>query len=221
MRQITEKIVTFETAKVAANVGFSCFSEEQLKGVYCMVSSWYEVATGKLWEDHEDGIRINYNEKGTYKKWETIIEAPSQSVLQKWLRDKWHVHPHIWFDDEMVEEEPAEWRASIYLLAHDSKQGGLVSKPVLGVGCRTYEERLELALQEMLYFVQLDCPVKRSSQEWQKMYPDPFVVDPDGWDRSNFEESWQEPITYKEYVKRLINSTCKFSGAWGKKIVKA
>lgn len=48
---------------------------------------------------------------------------------------------------------------------------------------------------------------KKSSEEWQKLYPDVYVIDPDGWDRKNFIESWQEPITLMEYERRLSLSS--------------
>jgi hypothetical protein len=36
------------------------------------------------------------------------------------------------------------------------------------------------------------------------------VINPDGWDRTNFLYSWYwEKITYEEFNKRLINSTVR------------
>lgn len=38
------------------------------------------------------------------------------------------------------------------------------------------------------------------------------VYDPDGWDRKNFHFSWQEEkITYDEFLRRAMHSTCKFN----------
>lgn len=49
---------------------------------------------------------------------------------------------------------------------------------------------------------------KKTSQDWQLQYPKPKVLDPDGWDRTNFQYSWyEELITYEEYRKRLMCST--------------
>lgn len=49
-----------------------------------------------------------------------------------------------------------------------------------------------------------------TSQEWQTMFPDMKVLDPDGWDRKNYQFSWfEERITWNEYQMRLMNSTCK------------
>ena len=48
----------------------------------------------------------------------------------------------------------------------------------------------------------------RTSKEWQGIFPHPMVLDPDGWDRQNWEYSWsQEEITYNEYQSRLCRST--------------
>ncbi len=50
--------------------------------------------------------------------------------------------------------------------------------------------------------------MKKTSEEWQTLYPDPKVLDPDGWDRKNFQYSWfEELITLGEYQKRLLVST--------------
>lgn len=54
--------------------------------------------------------------------------------------------------------------------------------------------------------------VKRTSDEWyQILYPNKevIIIDPDGWDRSNWEYSWgEESINEDEFKKRLLNSTC-------------
>ena len=53
----------------------------------------------------------------------------------------------------------------------------------------------------------------RTSEEWQKLQPDTVVLDPDGWDRQNFEYSWHEElISLAEYGKRVNGSTIKLTG---------
>lgn len=42
------------------------------------------------------------------------------------------------------------------------------------------------------------------------------VLDPDGWDRSNFEQSWNEPITCYEFEVRLGLSTCQYPAGYFK-----
>jgi len=53
---------------------------------------------------------------------------------------------------------------------------------------------------------------KLTSEDW---YPIVFpkqeviIMDPDGWDRSNWKFSWyQELITRTEFNNRVLNSTC-------------
>jgi len=54
---------------------------------------------------------------------------------------------------------------------------------------------------------------KRTSVEWQELYPYPKVMDADGWDRKNFQYSWyEEEITYEEYRDRTMASTCIWKG---------
>lgn len=51
---------------------------------------------------------------------------------------------------------------------------------------------------------------KRTSEEWQKVYSHIIVLDPDGWDRKNYQYSWfEEEITEEEFVNRVMTSTCK------------
>lgn len=50
-----------------------------------------------------------------------------------------------------------------------------------------------------------------TSEEWQKQFPNPKVLDPDGWDRKNYQYSWfEEKITFVEYSMRLYKSTVSF-----------
>lgn len=52
----------------------------------------------------------------------------------------------------------------------------------------------------------------KSSEEWQKQFKHLiYVMDPDGWDRKNFDYSWyDEKITKKEFFNRVCQSTCEF-----------
>lgn len=58
----------------------------------------------------------------------------------------------------------------------------------------------------------MDEPIKKTSEEWQSIFPDPKVLDPDGWDRKNYDYSWkEEKITLEEYETRRSLSTCVYS----------
>jgi hypothetical protein len=48
-------------------------------------------------------------------------------------------------------------------------------------------------------------PMRRSG-EWCQLF-DVQVLDPDGWDRSDFQRSWNEQITLTEFKRRLMVST--------------
>jgi hypothetical protein len=52
-----------------------------------------------------------------------------------------------------------------------------------------------------------------SSEDWyQRIYPkkEVDILDPDGWDRVNFDYSWkEEQISEYEFNRRVMASTCK------------
>jgi hypothetical protein len=50
---------------------------------------------------------------------------------------------------------------------------------------------------------------KKSSTEWLKTpgFAGVTVLDPDGWDRRNYEASMAEPITLEEFKHRLSRSS--------------
>lgn len=52
----------------------------------------------------------------------------------------------------------------------------------------------------------------RTSEEWMDfLKPGARVLDPDGWDRQNFNYSWnEEPITSEEFENRFYQSTVEF-----------
>lgn len=51
---------------------------------------------------------------------------------------------------------------------------------------------------------------RMTAEEWLNIpdYHGVKVLDPDGWDRSDFERSWAEQITREEFEARLTESTC-------------
>ena len=59
-----------------------------------------------------------------------------------------------------------------------------------------------------------DYEERKASAQWQDENPWPRVVDPDGWDRKNYQFSWyEELITKKEYDERVLRSTCWHKGS--------
>ena len=47
---------------------------------------------------------------------------------------------------------------------------------------------------------------KRTPEEWSDLVG-VLILDPDGWDRMNFEESWSTPITRDDFNRRAAEST--------------
>lgn len=58
---------------------------------------------------------------------------------------------------------------------------------------------------------------KKTSSQWMELlHPDMIVCDPDGWDRSNFTESWNEKITKTEFERRFDMSTVGPKERWSR-----
>jgi hypothetical protein len=58
----------------------------------------------------------------------------------------------------------------------------------------------------------------KTSEEWQKLC-NIQVLDPDGWDRKNYQFSWfEEKITREEFQNRFYGSTVvgDLNGCWWK-----
>jgi hypothetical protein len=56
---------------------------------------------------------------------------------------------------------------------------------------------------------------KKTSKEWLNFIPDKYrlkIIDPDGWDRKNYDFSFnQELITFEEFMNRVSSSTVECS----------
>jgi len=49
----------------------------------------------------------------------------------------------------------------------------------------------------------------KTSEQWQQIHSEVKVLDPDGWDRTNYDFSWyKQLISEQEYLRRRDNSTC-------------
>jgi len=49
--------------------------------------------------------------------------------------------------------------------------------------------------------------IKLTPSRWQEILCF-AVLDPDGWDRKNYDASWATPLTFKEFMDRADESTC-------------
>ena len=101
------------------------------------------------------------------------------------FRDK--LHPNIWVNSLMSEYQPeSRWIIS------DLR----------------FKNEINAVKQQKGITIRINR--NYTSQEWSLKYPDVVVLDPDGWDRSNFKHSWyEEKISLNEYKNRVFASTVK------------
>ena len=95
-----EQLISFEVAKLAKEKGFhelvsNCYYKEELFGTYVMMdendSAFIDVMDGNELENHNSLDFIDYKYR---------FSAPTQSLLQKWLREEYKIHLVCWWYDK-------------------------------------------------------------------------------------------------------------------------
>jgi hypothetical protein len=131
-----EQLITFDTAKIAKEKGFDL--------EFCNVG-WHG--------DFGDLKGDSYPFLGTYSFYKSIycnnkdehqIQRPTQSLLQKWLREVHNIHL-------LLEPYYDEQKVLVYgfdLITERTEEETIVEK-----GFKTYEDALEVGLQESLKLV--------------------------------------------------------------------
>ena len=129
-----EELISFETAKLAKEKGF----DEMVYAYYTQsINNSFKKIHGKLklfttFEDNE-ALKLRKNLRGQPH----IVLAPTQSLLQKWLREEHDLKVFcLWYDDAVSYP-----RWSIYI-GH---------KYISGI--KNYEKALEKGLQEALKLI--------------------------------------------------------------------
>lgn len=51
---------------------------------------------------------------------------------------------------------------------------------------------------------------KELPQMWERLL-DILVMDPDGWDRRNFDIDWNKKLSLKDFLIKASESTCQYS----------
>ncbi len=71
---------------------------------------------------------------------------------------------------------------------------------------------LRIIIDFICQYFNTSMPILKTSATWlQELYPDTFIMDPDGWDRNNYRYSFeQEKITEDEFQRRLTASTIMY-----------
>jgi hypothetical protein len=93
---IHEEICTYEVCKLAKDNGFNC----KVYNYYQATKHYYETLRGielhsVCWKLETDDCYSRYN-KGS----EDIVSAPTQSLLQRWLREEKGYYVYPFFDNE-------------------------------------------------------------------------------------------------------------------------
>lgn len=126
-----EQLISFETAKLAKEKGFNIPCKYFYKEKYTNAIE-YEVV-------HDGHLEANWNENFKYSPAE--CSAPTQSLLQKWLREKYHLIIIVAYQYEHDLTPYSYW---IY------KENNSLPINQWVNDLNTYEEALELGLQEAL-----------------------------------------------------------------------
>jgi hypothetical protein len=145
-----ETLISFETAKLAKEKGFDwkvIYGYNTLQKIEDIVNTDYAPDL-KYQYSNINQYNISDKEKETESDWERwlIYSAPTQSFLQKWLREIHDMHIHITLNQfgygymyAIMKIKPAE--CIVYL------QGGAAHKLLV------YEDALEEGLQRMLNLI--------------------------------------------------------------------
>ena len=157
-----EQLISFETAKLAKEKDFNIlqhsyyfedgeFKENSLKGTNGYYGEEYEFNLSEFNENWNDKWLTKKNGDRCFgcSKQQGYLEtfsAPTQSVLQKWLREVYDIHIKLeYFTDNtwdgilIYQNAPYEWDDN--------------TAPVDAENCKTYEEALEICLQKALKLI--------------------------------------------------------------------
>jgi len=139
-----EQLISFETAKLAKEKEFNI----NTKKFYYINAKWYkdgEIGEGfsdDYWGDNTD---LNWNglDRLPIKPFSECVSAPTQSLLQKWLREVHHID--VFIVANFIGEE--KHRYSYYIIINE------VDIDADGAEAEIYEEALEAGLQEALKLI--------------------------------------------------------------------
>ncbi len=133
-----EKLINFETARIAKQRGFNA-----------QCHSYYEV-NKEAWLHHSVNSPVDYNGVEDTRH---LFSAPTQSLLQKWLRDVHKINVHIYsIHGNDGSEFQLKWSADVYNLKQLNYENYRVMIGYeLSNGVKdTFEEALEMGLNAAL-----------------------------------------------------------------------
>jgi hypothetical protein len=147
-----EQLISFETAKLAKEKGFDL--KVDLEALYSFQFITDNSLVSDYWYNKEGGLcRLeypkdddlsNYINKDNYKE---IYLAPTQSLLQKWLREQHNIIVIVDLDATTTPKYYYDIYKYEYIAEYTTYPG--ICTPLY----TTYEEALEVALQEALKLI--------------------------------------------------------------------
>ena len=136
-----EELISFETAKLAKEKGFDIYVNQIFK-IAKKDNAFWNIKKGDI---QEHGVLKLKNQNIIEDLFWEIYARPTQSLLQKWLREKHNLHIVIKPHYNSVQKR--RWYS--YAVIELIKTGHVIQKN----GCLTYEDALEEALQEALKYI--------------------------------------------------------------------
>ncbi len=143
---------------------------------------------------------LNFNE--AYIEEEEFIPTYRwllQNVGTTALRN--NIHPDIWLN-ALFTDYREYWNGRLNV---GTKPNWLITD------CR-FPNEIEAIKEKEGITIRINREYPKTSKEWQELFKEVVVLDPDGWDRKNYKYSWEEElIPLSEYYNRVRQSTCKFN----------
>lgn len=143
-----EQIVSYDVAILAKEKGF----DEVCRKVF---NTEREISSFSGY-----ALMQGFNKNSTVHLYDTNSEefeypslhctAPTQALLQKWLREVHCIHFHIYYDNTR------KWGIDVYSIASELEEGycaGLLTQPLQFEGITTYEEALEIGEKWALDYI--------------------------------------------------------------------
>jgi hypothetical protein len=133
-----EELVSYLTAKLAKDKGFDIPTQDKYQFI-----NWEYPEMGTILNQGERrfGGISNWNHSCFQDKYRQYVSAPTQSQLQKWLREVHNLIISVNYNHEIKKYCAEHEGTYCYEFAYD--------------WCQTYEQALETALQEALKLIQL------------------------------------------------------------------
>ena len=126
-----------------------------------------------------------------------------QNVGTNALRN--NIHPELWVNALFADYKPIDNRT-----LQDPDDSNITYPNWLVTDCR-FPNEVEAIKERQGITIRINREYLKTSKEWQELFKEVVVLDPDGWYRKNYKYSWEEElISLSEYYNRIIQSTCKF-----------